>query len=385
MTAVARGTRAGRALGRPAASRSTGRRERRTGQLHIVFLGLSVTSSWGNAHASTYRALVRALGERGHDVLFLERDLSWYAANRDLPQLPHGGVELYDSLAELHRFAPALRRADLTIVGSYVPQGIEVCEWVLETAGGACAFYDGDTAVTVASLDRGACAYVSAELLPRFDLYLSSTGGPLLARVERDYAARRARPFYCLVDEGDYCPVDVEPRWDLGYLGTFGRERSDRIEELLLEPARQLPELQFVLGGPGNDDGAYPANVARLEHLLLGKNPVFYCEQRFSLNLARDSAADAGWSPTAELFEAAACGVPVVSDAWDGLDAFFEPGREILVATSADDVVRLLTEVGERERRAIGSRGRRRVLAEHTARRRAVQLERELRAVRAAA
>jgi spore maturation protein CgeB len=348
------------------------------GPLRIVILGLSITSSWGNGHATTYRGLVRELAARGHDVLFLERDRPWYADNRDLPEPPYGRTRLYRSVRELQsRFAGAVRRADLVIVGSYVPDGVEVGEWVVATAGGATAFYDIDTPVTLARLERGEAEYVTPRLVARYGMYLSFTGGPTLARIERRYGARMARPLYCSVDPLLYHP---EPRsrrrFDLGFLGTYSADRQATLERLLLEPARREPRRAFIVAGPQFPDTiAWPANVERSEHLSPGQHRGFYAAQRFTLNVTRAEMVKAGWSPSVRLFEAAACGVPVISDHWAGLDSLFEPGREILVARSTADVLGFLADVSETERSEIGRRARARVLARHTAAHRAAELE----------
>jgi spore maturation protein CgeB len=350
-----------------------GRRER----LDVVVLGLSITSSWGNGHATTYRALVRALAERGHRVLFLERDVPWYAANRDLPAPPYGRTELYGSVAELReRHGAALRAADLVVVGSYVPDGREVAALAQELARGVIAFYDIDTPVTLARLARGECEYLSAELVPRFDLYLSFTGGPTLARIERELGAPAARALYCSVDPEVHRPAAVPPRWDLGYVGTYGADRQPTLEQLLLEPARRLPGMRFVVAGPQYPaDVAWPANVERIEHLAPGDHAAFYAAQRFTLNVTRADMVRAGWSPSVRLFEAAACAIPVVSDPWPGLETIFAPGREILLARSAEEALAAVADLPEEERRAIGERARRRVLAEHTATHRARAVE----------
>jgi spore maturation protein CgeB len=349
----------------------------------IVFVGLSITSSWGNGHATTYRALLGALRQRGHETLFLERDVPWYAAHRDAP----GAGALYRSLAELHsRHADEVRAADLVVVGSYVPDGVAVAEWALETARGATAFYDIDTPVTLARLDAGDQEYLSPELVPRFDLYLSFTGGPTLERLERDYGACRARAFHCLVDPLAYRPLDAEPDLDLGYLGTYSVDRQPVVEGLLLEPARRAPGRRFAVAGPQYPcEIQWPPNVERVEHLPPAAHSGFYGRQRFTLNVTRADMVAAGWSPSVRLFEAAACGVPVISDAWEGLDEFFEPGRELLVAHNADAVLAYL-ELPDHERDRIGSRARARVLREHTSEHRAEELERhvaELEGVRA--
>jgi spore maturation protein CgeB len=346
----------------------------------IVFCGLSITSSWGNGHATNYRALVRELTARGHEVLFCERDAPWYAARRDLPQPRWGRTSLYGSLEELvERHDEDVAAADLVVVGSYVPEGVAVSEWVLEKAGGVTAFYDIDTPVTLAKLREGDREYLSPDLVGRFDLYLSFTGGPTLEVLEEEFGARRAIAFYCLVDPEAYPPLEAEARWDLGYLGTYSDDRQPVLERLLIEPARRAPESASAVAGPQYPEAIeWPANVERIEHVAPGEHPSFYAAQRFTLNVTRARMRQAGWSPSVRLFEAAACAVPVISDRWDGLDQIFTPGEEILIADSGDDVLSYLREVGEEERRAIAARARERVLAEHTAERRCEQLEQEV-------
>jgi spore maturation protein CgeB len=350
----------------------------------IVFLGLSITSSWGNGHATNYRALVRELTSRGHEVLFLERDMPWYASQRDLPQPPWGRTELYGSLEELEQHAEDVAAAELVVVGSFVPEGVAVAEWVLGRAGGAVAFYDIDTPITLAKLRRGDSEYLAPDLVARFDLYLSFTGGPTLQVLEEEFGARRAIAFYCLVDPDAYRPQRARPRWDLGYLGTYSDDRQPILERLLVEPARRLAGGRFAVAGPQYPEGVeWPGNVERIEHVAPRDHPGFYASQRFTLNVTRREMRAAGWSPSVRLFEAAACAVPVISDRWDGLEEIFTPGEEILVADSAQDVVRYLTGTGEDERLALGERARARVLAEHTAERRCEQLEREVTGVAA--
>jgi spore maturation protein CgeB len=353
--------------------------------MRIVVLGLSITSSWGNGHATNYRALVRALVERGHDVLFLERDVPWYAAQRDLARPPWGSTALYGSLRELRSaHGAAVRDADAVIVGSYVPDGIAVGEWVVATTRGAPVFYDIDTPVTLAALDRGDCAYLSRDLVRAYRLYLSFTGGPVLARIENELNSPRARAFHCLVDPDAYPALRVAPRWDLGYLGTYSEDRQPALERLLLEPARREPALRCVVAGPQYPQAVdWPRNVERIEHLAPAEHPAFYAAQRFTVNVTRADMAEAGWSPSVRLFEAAACAVPVISDDWEGLETFFEPGREILVAGDAHEVLLALANTSADARRAIGRRARDRVLAAHTASHRAAQLEGHLAAVMA--
>jgi spore maturation protein CgeB len=352
-------------------------------RLTYVFLGLSITSSWGNGHATTYRGLLAGLAARGHRLIFLERDLEYYKANRDLPSPPYARTELYRGLPDLtRRFASAVASADVVVVGSFVPEGARVAAWVLATARGKTAFYDIDTPVTLAALEQGGAPYLAPELVPCFDLYLSFTAGPTLERIERRFGARRARALCCSVDPGEYHPVDVPRRWDLGYLGTYDEDRQHGLARLLLDPARRCAAGRFIVAGPQYPASIdWPANVDRAEHVPPSDHRAFYGAQRFTLNLTRRKMAEAGFSPSVRLFEAAACGVPVISDPWPGLDEFFEPGREILVAHTAEDVLRILDTTSESERAAIGARARARVLAEHTGAHRAATLERYVREI----
>jgi spore maturation protein CgeB len=347
--------------------------------MRVVILGLSITSSWGNGHATNFRALMRGLYDRGHDALFLERDVPWYASRRDLADPPWGQTRLYRSLQELTSVHErAVAEADLVIVGSYVPEGSAVGDWVLQTTHGLAAFYDIDTPVTLAKLRRGECEYLTPELVRRYGLYLSFTGGPTLRRIERELGSPCARAFHCLVDPASYPPLKLAPRWDLGYLGTYSPDRQPTLDRLVLEPARRDAALRCVVAGPSYPQQIdWPANVERIEHLAPREHPAFYASQRFTVNITRADMLTAGFSPSVRLFEAAACATPVISDRWMGLSGFFVPSREIIVADDAGDVLRALA-LGEEQRRRIGRRARARVLAEHTAERRVAQLERHL-------
>lgn len=353
--------------------------------MDIVVLGLSITSSWGNGHATTYRALVRELSARGHRVLFLERDLPWYAENRDLPAPTYCRARLYRSLPQLRaRFAAAVRAADLVIVGSYVPEGIAVGEWVTQTARGVTAFYDIDTPITLAKLAAKKADYLTRKLIAQYHLYLSFTGGPILDRLEREFRSPCARALYCSVDPLLYYPSKVERRLDLGYMGTYSADRQPKVQRLLVDPARRWVDGRFTVVGPQYPSSIrWPSNVRRVDHLAPHKHRVFYNSQRFTLNVTRADMINAGWSPSVRLFEAAACATPIISDWWDGLDDLLEPDEEILIGRTSRDVLGWMRELPEDERRAIGARARARVLAEHTAAHRAEELERYVRSVAA--
>jgi spore maturation protein CgeB len=343
--------------------------------MRLVFLGLSLSSSWGNGHATTYRALLRALAARGHDILFLEREQPWYAAHRDLSAPGFCTLRFYDSLDGLDRFDHAIETADAVIVGSYVPDGIAVIDRIATHVRRAFCFYDIDTPITMRALAEGGAAYLAAEQVALFDLYLSFTGGPALAKLERGYGARMARPLYCAVDPALHRPTGARRQWDLGYLGTYSADRQPALERLLIAPARQRPELRFAVVGPQYPgEIAWPDNVQRIEHLPPAAHPSFYSSLGWALNITRDDMRRAGYSPSVRLFEATACGTPVISDPWSGLETLFRPGRDILVAWRTEDVLTAL-EIPEGARVGISAAGRNQTLARHTAARRAGELE----------
>ena len=342
--------------------------------MKLVVLGLSLSSSWGNGHATTFRARRRREGARGHEVLFLERDVPWYRDNRDLKDADYCRLELYRSVEDLERFREEIAGADAVVVGSYVPDGVEIGRFVQKHARGVTAFYDIDTPVTLAKLERGDFEYLSPEVIPGYAVYLSFTGGPTLDRIENRYGSPAARALYCSVDPEAYPALKIEKRWDLTYLGTYSDDRQPTLEELLIEPARKLPHMKFAVAGPQYPDSIdWPANVERIGHLPPAGHPEFYAASRFALNVTRADMIAAGYSPSVRLFEAAACGVPIISDRWDGIDTVLEPRHEILLASSRDQVVSLLGAHEDLSR--VGAAARRRILASHTAAHRAAELE----------
>lgn len=354
--------------------------------MKLVVLGLSLSSAWGNGHATTYRALLRAFVARGHEVRFLERDVPWYAAHRDLPRPDFCRLAFYPDLAALDVWRPEVEAADAVLVGSFTPDGAAVGRWVQAIAGGVTAFYDIDTPVTLGKLAAGDDEYVSAEVIPGYDLYLSFTGGPALSALEQAYGARAARALYCSVDADAYRPLPTPACWDLSYLGTYSRDRQPTLQRLLIEPARRAPHLRFCVAGaqyPADID--WPANVQRLEHVSPADHPAFYAASRFTLNVTRADMVALGWSPSVRLFEAAACGTPIISDVWDGLETLFVRDREILLADRPEAVLAALLSTSESDRTALGAAGRRRILAAHTAAHRAAEFEALLRQAQVAA
>jgi len=351
--------------------------------LDIVIFGLSITSAWGNGHATTYRALAQALAGRGHRVRFFERNVRWYADNRDLPAQRYCEVTLYRDVDELDGLFPGDIHADLVILGSYVPQGASLADWLLPRARGVTAFYDIDTPVTVAQLARGGCDYLRPDQVSRFDLYLSFAGGPILHRLKYEFDAQRPRPFYCSVDPTEYRPEPgAAKRFNLGYLGTYSADRQPALQRMLIEPARRWHEGRFCVAGAQYPDHIeWPANVQRITHLPPAAHRRFYNSQRLTLNITRADMIANGYSPSVRLFEAAACGVPILSDHWPGLEEFFNPGKEILVAVGPDIGLQYLRDCDAGYLQHIAIRARARVLAEHTGTHRACQLEEYVRQV----
>ena len=345
--------------------------------LNIVFLGISITSSWGNGHATVYRGLIRELALRGHQILFLERDHTLHADSSDLTEPGYGQLEMYYSLADLKsRFATEIAEADCVIVGSYVQDGIEISKWVQSIAQGITAFYDLDTPITLAGVEAGKCSYMSLPVMQEFDLYLSFTGGPILARLENEFHVQCARPLYCAADLSTYYPRPVEKQFDLGYLGNYAQDRQATLNKLLVQPATLWPEGRFVVAGAlFPPEIVWPQNVEHIAYLAPQQHRDFYNHQKFALNITREEMKLAGYSPSVRLFEAAGCGVPVITDYWEGIETFFQPAIEILVVEDTRDALQLLQRIPEEEAAAIGERARQRVIAEHTAAHRAVELE----------
>lgn len=348
--------------------------------MKIVIYGLTITSSWGNGHATTYRSLVKALARKGHKIHFIEKDVEWYRNNRDLPQPEFCIVHLYEDWPRETRGLVALAvDADVVLIGSYFPDAIAATRVLLNAGIGPVLFYDIDTPITIAQLrDQGRTTYLEPSLIPLYDAYLSFTGGPALSELEDDFGASWAVPFYCSVDAAMYRPLPVSPefRCDLSYLGTYASDRQPKLMHLLNDPARLLPDRRFIVAGPQYPTGIpWNPNVGRIIHLSPREHPFFYSSSRFSLNLTRADMVAAGYSPSVRLFEASACGAAILSDHWPGLEEFLTPGEEILLPRDAREVTEILTGISDEERVRIGERARERILSQHTSEHRAAQFE----------
>jgi spore maturation protein CgeB len=349
--------------------------------MRIVIYGLTITSSWGNGHATTYRSLTKALKQRGHTVQFVEKDVEWYRSNRDLPEPEFCTVQLYGDWSTGGKaVVQASAGADAIVVGSYFPDAVALTRELLTAGRWPVLFYDIDTPITMSRLQKeGGTEYLDAELIPHYAAYLSFTGGPALTVLEERYGSPWAVPFYCSVDPETYRPTACREafRCDLSYLGTYAKDRQGKLMQLLGGSAALLPQRRFLVAGPQYpEEIVWGPNIGRIIHISPVEHPAFYSSSRFTLNLTRDDMAIAGYSPSVRLFEASACGAAIVSDAWDGLEDFLTPSEEVLLPSDEYDMVKILTEMPDEQRARMGRRARERILVEHTSAHRAEEFER---------
>lgn len=347
--------------------------------MKLVIFGLTISSSWANGHATLWRGLCRALGGRNHQVTFFERDVPYYAAHRDTVDPAGCDLRLYGDWDEVRDAArAALAVADVGMVTSYCPDAQGACDLVLDSKT-VRVFYDLDTGVTLARVRAGdAVPYLPPRGLRDFDLVLSYTGGRALDDLRTRLGARHVAALYGSVDPDAHRPLPATgdlPRGHLSYLGTYAADRQHRLEELFIEPARRRPDRRFVIGG-----SQYPAdfpwarNIYYVRHMPPPQHPAFYGASAMTLNVTREAMAGMGYCPSGRLFEAAACGTPILSDTWEGLEAFFEPGQEILVARTTDEALAAL-DLPPDELARVARNARDRTLDHHTAGCRARELE----------
>jgi len=343
--------------------------------MRIAIFGLTISSSWGNGHATLWRGLCKALARLGHSVVFFEHEQPYYAQARDWWEVPGGQLVLYDSWEAIRSHVEQeLQDIDAAIVTSYCPDALHARDAIKSTTRPLSVFYDLDTPVT---LDRMRCGeqvpYIDAAGLGAYDLVLSYTGGAALEELRTYLGARCVRALYGHVDPDLHHPVEREPRYiaDLNWLGTYARDRQAQLEELFVEPARRCPQRTFLLGGAQYPpDFPWTKNVYFVQHVLPERHAAFFSSSRLTLNVTREAMARMGWCPSGRLFEAAACGAAIVSDEWSGLNDFYEPGKQILLARSADDVVAAL-QTDDATLRRIGRAAHERTLDEHTSAHRA--------------
>jgi len=347
--------------------------------MKLVVFGLTVSSSWGNGHATLWRGLIRALARHGHRVVFFEKDVPYYASTRDVFEIPNGDLILYETWSSIrHRAMAELADADAAMVTSYCPDGIAATDLVLDTSRIVRTFYDLDTPVTLSKLRASeSLTYIGRRGLREFDLVLSYTGGGALEKLQSELGARRVAPLYGHADPDVHHPVAPTEHYvsDLSYLGTYAADRQIALQRLFIDPAGHRPERRFLIGGAQYPDTfPWQPNIHFVRHLPPSEHPAFFSSSRLTLNVTRQAMAKMGWCPSGRLFEASACGVPILSDNWEGLDSFFDPGREVLIAETTEDAVAAL-DLSDAELNSISRFGRERTLAEHTSEHRARQLE----------
>lgn len=337
--------------------------------MKITVFGLTLSSSWGNGHATPYRAIIRALDRMGHQVHFFEKDVPYYSSRRDFDSCGYCELTLYSDWASVRDQAlSSAADSDVVITASFLPEGRRINDEILDLSSPLRVFYDLDTPVTLNSLRHGEVEYLEAAQIPAFDLVLSFTGGKALAALEDEYGARMVKPLYGCVDPDDYYRVASVAKFqcDLSYMGTYSADRQAKVDALLLEPSRRHPEKLFLLAGslyPWNWE--WPENVRRMEHVAPADHARFYSSSRVTLNITRGEMAANGWCPSGRFFEAAACGTPLVTDAWEGLDSFFDLQSELRVVASAEDVEAALNAT-DAELQSMAARARQRTLDEHT-------------------
>lgn len=344
--------------------------------MKLTIFGLTLSSSWGNGHATPYRALLRALHRQGHKTTFYERDTEYYSKRRDFIGCEYCELVVYSCWDEVRRRAlNDAEDSDVIMVGSYCPEGARISDDVLEMGRPLRVFYDLDTPITLQNLRSSDLDYLRRDQIPGFDVYLSFTGGAILDELEQVWEARCARSLYGCVDPDVYVRVEARPEFtcDLSYMGTYAADRQEKLDRLFLGPAREMTDARFVLAGTLYPwDWRWPKNVVRFDHVAPHDHPALYSSSRATLNITRNGMARTGYCPSGRFFEAAACGTPIISDWWEGLDCFFA-SDEIFVSEDARDVLRVLNSPKDLLMR-VAERARARTLDEHSGERRAQEL-----------
>ncbi|HTG44305.1 MAG TPA: glycosyltransferase [Verrucomicrobiae bacterium] len=356
--------------------------------LDIAFFGSSLVSAYWNGAATYYRGIIRALHERGHRVTFYEPDAYDRQQHRDLPDPDWAKVVVYpaDKEKSALRALEQARGAGLIVKAS----GVGVFDDLLEQAvlefkspGTTVVFWDVDAPATLDRVQNNS-KDPFGPLIPHYDLILTYGGGAPVVNVYKSLGAQDCVPIYNALDPSTHFPVDPDPRFacDLAFLGNRLPDREARVEQFFLKVAGQMPEQKFILGGNGWQDKPLSSNIQYLGHVYTREHNALNCTPKAVLNISRESMARYGFSPATRVFEAAGAAACIITDAWEGIDHFFEPGREILVAHSGEEVEDQLRSLTPERARAIGQAAYQRVLLEHTYTHRAAQLEEVLEAAR---
>jgi spore maturation protein CgeB len=348
--------------------------------MKISFFGSSLVSCYWNGAATYYRGLLRALASLGHEITFYEPDAFGRQQHRDMDDPDWAKVVVYPATSDgwQRALAKGARHADLLVKAS----GVGVFDRELEVATPAAAgphtivvFWDVDAPATLDAIASGAGHHLRSAI-PRYDLILTYGGGDPVVRAYQRFGARLCVPVYNALDPSTHHPVPPHDnfRCDLSFLGNRLPDRETRVEEFFFKAAALLPQRDFLMGGAGWETKAVPANVRLVGHVGTNQHNAFFCSGRATLNINRASMARYGFSPPTRIFEAAGSGACIVTDAWEGVGLFLEPGSEILTAESGEEVAEILGRLTPDETRRIGVAGRKRVLAQHTYRQRAEQV-----------
>jgi spore maturation protein CgeB len=359
-------------------------RPHRPAKLNIAFFGSSLLSAYRNSAATYFRGLVRALHARGHRVTFYEPDVPARRQSRDIENPPWAKVVVYSArdAGEVLKVVETARYADLVFKTSGVGLFDELLNEAvlqLQRRSTTVAFWDVSAPVTLDQVERSP-ENPFRSLIPRYDLILTSGGGAPVVSAYRRLGAQECVPIYSALDPYMHFPVPPDTRYeaDLGFLGNHFPDREKRVDDLFFNVAKNLPARKFVLGGSGWENQRRPQNVRGVGHVYTRDHNAFNSTPRAMLNVSREGMARYGFSPPARLFESAGAGACLITDEWKGIELFFEPGTEVLIARNGAEVAEHLQRLTRDKTEAIGLASLRRALAEHTYTHRAAQVERVL-------
>ena len=348
--------------------------------MKIAFYGSSLVSSYWNGAATYYRGILKALHARGYAIIFYEPDAFDRQQHRDIDPPPYAKSVVYPATIDAMN-AVLAEAADADIVVKANGVGVfdaELLAGILRHArpDALKIFWDVDAAATLDEM-RADASHPVLQALPALDMVLTYGGGPPVIDAYTGFGAARCIPVYNALDPDTHHPVPRDARFacDLAFLGNRLPDREARVEEFFLRPAARLPDQSFLIGGNGWESKAMPANVRHRGHVYTAEHNAFNCTPRAVLNVARDSMAHIGFSPATRVFEAAGAAACLITDAWEGIEQFLVPDREVLVARDGQDVVDHLAALTPARAEAIGAAARARVLAKHTYDLRAEQVD----------
>lgn len=348
--------------------------------LKIAFFGSSIVSAYWNGAATYYRGIVKALNKMGHEVTFYEPDIYERQKHRDIEDPDWCKVVVYEKDQEvLENHLDEASKADVIIKASGVGAFDEFLEEEIadmKTEQNIVVFWDVDAPATLDRIENDVNDPFNKQI-PKYDFILTYGGGqPVIDAYERN-GAKKCVPIYNALDTETHFPVEADTKFfgTLAFLGNRLPDREKRVEEFFIKPAQNLPKQKFLIGGSGWGDKEMPENIEYLGHVYTKDHNAFNCTPMAVLNISRDSMAKYGFSPATRVFEAAGAGACIITDYWEGIDTFFEPGKEILVAKSGEEVEKILAELTPEMAKEIGDAAYKKVLDAHTYEHRAELLE----------